>query len=279
LTVDGWRDGGLPESLPGADVVRTPLIEVSGDVALMTIPGVARFGVPTRGAVIVERDPSAGRADVECFLSGPVTALQRLLQGTFCLRAATVAVGQQAIALCGPSAIGKSTLAATLALRGHRILGDKVLPVRPESSGARVQYLRSTVELWPPAAANLGLDEAAGKMVRPSLAKRSFDIQPDRPEGDDRTRRDARLSLIVCLGEDSRILRPQVGRLERGVERFRRLERCTWHATLVEAMGLSLDHLDWLATIVDEVPVLRMTRPSGVWAQVDLANEIEAALP
>jgi hypothetical protein len=279
LTVLAWHDGGLPESLPGRNVVRTPLIDWSGQRALMTIPGVARFGLSAGSPVVVERQAPAGQADVECFLSGPVTALQLLLEGTFSLRAATVAIGGGAVAICGPSAVGKTTLSATLALRGHRIVGDKVLPVRPGTSGPRVPFSRPTVELWPSAVQMLGLDEADGTLVRPCLTKRSFDLRADPPADEATGGGDVPLVLIVCLGEDSRTPRPQVGRLGRGVERFRRLERCTWHAPLVEAMGLSLRHLDWLAAIADDVPVLRVVRPAGVWAQDDLADEVEAALP
>jgi hypothetical protein len=70
------------------------------------------------------------------FLLDTVAFLAALCLGREALHAATVVVGEGAVALAGASGMGKSTLAAALLERGARLLSDDVTVV--EAAGDRV---------------------------------------------------------------------------------------------------------------------------------------------
>ena len=111
------REAAVPTDL-AKPLLRGPAIEANREEVLIRVPRVGRFLVRREPPVLVERAPGATDADLECFRDEPVAAAAALLRGDLPLRAASVSIGGRAVALCGPSASGKSTLAAALALRG-----------------------------------------------------------------------------------------------------------------------------------------------------------------
>ncbi len=68
--------------------------------------------------------------DVVAYLLGPILGFCLRLRGITCLHASGVEVNGTAIALSGPSGVGKSTLAAAFAAAGHRVLSDDVIPLK-----------------------------------------------------------------------------------------------------------------------------------------------------
>jgi hypothetical protein len=73
-------------------------------------------------------------------LIGQVLPLLAALRGYEVLHAAAVAVEGVAFGLVGDPGAGKSTLAASLTLRGQRLLSDDVLAVSLDSSGAALAH-------------------------------------------------------------------------------------------------------------------------------------------
>ncbi len=118
------RFGPVPDL---ADPVEDgPILQVGRDRAVRLVVGrAARIAI--RGGRDIVVDPAASdAADWPAFLPGPVLAVLALQRGLLPLIASAVTIGGRGAALVGPSAAGKSTLAAALVARGHRLAADAV---------------------------------------------------------------------------------------------------------------------------------------------------------
>lgn len=89
---------------------------------------------------------------LESMAVGPLFSFLVWLRGGQALHASAVVVGGQAIAFCGVSGAGKSTIAAQLVRLGHRLLTDDVLAWRWEGSTCLAQAGPTRVKLWPDSA-------------------------------------------------------------------------------------------------------------------------------
>ncbi len=87
--------------------------------------------------------------DTATYLLGPVLSLVLRLRGITSLHASAVRIGEHAIALVGPPGAGKSTLAAALALRGHRVLTDDVAALAEQRGEVLIQPGYPRLRLWP----------------------------------------------------------------------------------------------------------------------------------
>jgi hypothetical protein len=259
-----------PFSLPGA-TVRTPLLDASAGAAVLRIPGVAEYLVRSDGSMDIAPASGTTERDVACFRDGPVAALAVLLQGGFPLRAAAIATGAGGLVLCGPSAVGKSSAAAALALRGNAVLADKVVvvtaPPAPSITGTAAD-----VELWPPMAGALGLDPSGGEPVRPALEKRVYRLgllpRPERVPA----------SLIVVLDIDNRLRRPELHELTEGRQKLSALVAGQWHRRLVAPLGLGIAQLEWAASVAATVRVACLHRPRHGMTIDEVAGLLETAL-
>jgi hypothetical protein len=258
-------NASLPEHLAGA-VDEGPIHQSAPGRVLLSIPGVGRVLVEGGERAVVDADAAAGEADVAWLLSGPVRQIAWLQRGTMALRASAVAIGDRGVALTGGPASGKSAVAAALALRGHAAMADSVLPVKESGGVAVATAATDALELWPDAAAALGLDPDGGRVIRPDLAKRahSFAPAPSLP-----------LAAVVVLErrthQDDPVLEPR-----RGVAAARLVGRSTAMAPVLDGLGLRPAHLRWASWLAGTVPVfhLKSDRHRNDLAQV--ADAIEA---
>jgi hypothetical protein len=167
VTPDGDR---VPLRLPDA-IVRQPLMEVSPDRALLRMPGAGRMLVTT-DRIATELSPGCSDAQLAP-LADPALALQWLLRAVPTLRASSVARDDSGVLLTGTGPVGTSTVAAGLAVRGWRVLGDAVAPVIVADGTIAVVPTTDTIALWPDALVALGLDADVGAQIRPGLGKRA----------------------------------------------------------------------------------------------------------
>jgi hypothetical protein len=193
----GWRihsDLALPELLTWSGDDRAPDIEIisgavpgalpqarqMGPAAQIAADGRVRFSVAGVAAYLIEGDSRvtidavlpADAPDIRVFLFGTVLGILCHRRGLLPLHAAAVEIGGRAILLAGPSGVGKSTLAAALASRGHRLLADDLCAIRREQDGS-VSVLASfpRVRLWRDALDALGLPSAGLERSRPGMEK------------------------------------------------------------------------------------------------------------
>lgn len=238
---------------------RGALRRLTPDAALWCLEGVARFHVRESGRLIeVEPAPGASAAGVRLFLLHPVFALACVLRGDWLLSAACVAVDGRVVAFAGPSAGGKSSLAAGLATRGHGVLADALLRLTPGPDGPPLAQPQAPwLLLWPDARERLGL--APGQPVRPGIAleRQPVETRPAQPL--------ARLAFLHEQRGDAPWREPVA------VSGFRALELIARHTAgqpgLVHAEH-RLGHLAWARAVSAAVPAAQLHLPWG-WRQLD----------
>ncbi|WPZ37252.1 hypothetical protein T8K17_25570 (plasmid) [Thalassobaculum sp. OXR-137] len=128
------------------------------------------------GRIVVE---AADDRDVALAGSALVSTLFGILchqRGLLPLQANGVVVGDSAVLIAGASGVGKSTLAASLALEGFAPIADGVVPVDLDARQGPVALpTTERLRLWPETVAGLGLDEAAIDFPTEGTLRRSWD--------------------------------------------------------------------------------------------------------
>jgi len=99
--------------------------------------------------------PPLTNEDMATYLLGPVMGFVLRRRSVLALHASAVAIGGEAVALCGASQAGKSTTAAALALRGVPVLCEDITPLLEVDGTFQVEPGYPRVCLWPDAVEKL----------------------------------------------------------------------------------------------------------------------------
>src|SRR5207302_10187186 len=151
------RLGLTPARLEAPDHV-APVFQTQGrDRHLLLLPGTGRILVQAGREVTVEPEPGADPSVLRAILTGPIQAVLWHQRGHLPLCGNAVLVEGRAIALVGPAAAGKSTLAARLTMRGHTPIADGLCVI--DISEPQVSVLPGTphLQLWRDALDHLGI--------------------------------------------------------------------------------------------------------------------------
>lgn len=135
-------------------------------------PDLADYTVSSDGREIVCRVAAGAPSESwQTYLLGPVLSFALLKNGVEPLHATAVEVNGHAVGFLGESGQGKSTLAAGLLQRGHRLLTDDLLVLR-EREGAFWAYPGpARIKLFPDQARDLPGDYGAGVSMNPFTSK------------------------------------------------------------------------------------------------------------
>lgn len=115
--------------------------------------------------------------DAATYLLGSICGFVLRLRGISSLHASAVAIGDRAVAICGPAGSGKSTTAAAFAARGRAILADDIVPLREGSDGVTVQPAYPHLRLWPDVLPALGSGDLPA--LTPTWDKRFRNLSTD----------------------------------------------------------------------------------------------------
>jgi hypothetical protein len=131
---------------------------------LLVLPGTGRVLVRNGNAITVQPDAGAS-GNLNAILTGPILAVLWHQRGLLPLHASVIAINDRAVALCGPAAVGKSTLAAVLAAQGYHVIADDIGVVDVLSNEqVLVPPGCARLQLWRDALAELGV--ATGALER-----------------------------------------------------------------------------------------------------------------
>ena len=99
--------------------------------------------------ILVDQETGAADLDVRSYLMGSLFAVLCHQRGLLPLHASAIAGPQGAVAFLGASGAGKSSIAAFLSRRGHRVLADDICLVDPAAPrDQRVLPVAPWLKLW-----------------------------------------------------------------------------------------------------------------------------------
>ena len=233
-----------------------------------TIPGICDYGLTESTVEIAPHDTASPEA-LSAMILGPIIALVLQRRGLLALHAAGVVRSDGgAILLGGPSGVGKSTLAAALAVDTDSVIGDDLIAVdtRSEPPHAIPSYPES--RLWPDVAERYGSDEDGWAIVGTS-GKRAFSTAHrffDAPAP-------IRDIVTLSLGDSTVMSACSPG------EAVMRLFECTWERHLLASDPASARrHFDQVSQLASQVRVWRLTRPPGMERLPEVLAALRAAL-
>jgi len=114
--------------------------------------------------------------DMATYLLGPIMGYILRLHSLVALHASSVLVDGRAVAFIGPGGAGKSTTAASFAMRGHAVLADDVSAIEVVGGRFMVRPSYPHLRLWPDSAQALVGDAEALSPITPNWDKRDFPL-------------------------------------------------------------------------------------------------------
>ena len=253
----------LPEGEPG-------YFEVVGGT-LMSIPRVGRYLMRGGREIVVEPCPEASARNVRLFLLG--SALGALLhqRGLLPLHANAIEIGGAAVAFCGHSGAGKSTIAAWFHDRGHRVMTDDVCVVGFDAAGGAIAYPGiPRLRLWREALEASGRDTAS--------FHRSFDERDkyDVPTQRDQPGNPMPLAAVYLLRKADEGSGPAGVQRLFGIDAVETLVANTYRGAYLARIGKTAEHLATCVRLARSLPVFAARRRWGFEAFEEQALELAA---
>ena len=203
--------------------------------------------------VIVETEEGVTAEDLAPFLTGPVLVALLHQRGCFVLHASCVSINGVAAVFVGPKGYGKSTLAAHLKARGHRLISDDIVPLSAGSEGIGMEPGFPRIKLYDDSIEAFGGNPSDCPTIHRFASKRSFQIK------DPYDHSSIRLRSIYILDESDEFriteLSPASGFIEimKNVHLGRFLEETESQA----------EYFQFCREITKTVPIFKLERPSS----------------
>ena len=201
--------------------------------------------------------------DVTTLLLGSPLGMLLRLRGIICLHGSVVAVGSRAVVILGNKGMGKSSMAAALAERGHAILSDDIAAITKSDGSYMVHPGYPRLRLWPETLHALKID-AEFTPVLPDLDKGYVDLNAQEAKTTRRFQsRPMPVGAIFLLTYDAGLNAP-------AIEPVAAADRL---ATLLDQTSVRFLPLDeaqraqefaQLSGLAIAVKFLRMKRPDGL---------------
>lgn len=268
LELPEWAPFACPGPATPPDVTIRLTPEAAGAPAITAdeyrfeIAQVGAYTVRAGREIAITTAPGAAEREVRLFLLGSAWGALCYQRGLLVLHTSVVGGAGGAVAFCGASGAGKSSLAALLASYGHPLIGDDLCHVEACGGGRRVYPAAPRLKLWQSALDQLGWS-AAG-LERDHMRMEKFHLVltasggPFRPlAGHEPV--PLRAIYLLTWGDLG------IERL-RGVAALTQLvEAATYRGDLLEPMGQVAAHWRRCAAFADGLPIFRLSRPND-WA-------------
>jgi hypothetical protein len=151
-----FRVGEIPARLSNADEAAGGSLVPGGHRYLLTLGDKGKVLIENGREVIIDPAEGADPTDTRAVIMGPVQAVLWYQRGLVPLHASAIGLNGRAVALAGPSGVGKSTLAAAFSTRGQTVLSDDICIVNT-GDGATVLPSTPRLRLWRQALDHFGI--------------------------------------------------------------------------------------------------------------------------
>jgi hypothetical protein len=229
----------------------------SGDYRFF-IPEVGEYHVRRGCEIVVSPAPTASENEIRLFLIGSAWGALCYQRGILALHASVVQVDSGAIAFCGETGAGKSTLAARLMACGYPLIGDDLCCFDIAEGMPRVHPSAPRLKLWREALSALAWSSTGlfrdhfrtEKFIVDLTHKRTLKLAPLR---------------AVCILEWGDINLTRI----KGMSGLRRLVASSaYRPSVLESLGKTGDYWEQCAKLARVTPVWELKRPRD-WMVLD----------
>ena len=229
--------------------------------------GVGAFHVINGSQIIVDPADGVDEREIRFFILGPAMAMLLHQRGLLAIHANAVEIDGVAALFTGFSGRGKSTLAAFLCSRGHRLVADDISPIDVSTASQPIVLPGiPQIRLLPESIRTLG-QPTSGPAIHPRTDKQAWRVRSGVSAAP------VPLDRIYILTDSDALhierLRPNAG--------FGQLVASTYPiaARLMEADGTAKQHFRQCVALARRVRVCRLHRPRSLALLPELARMIE----
>lgn len=256
--------GITPDTLTNPHVKGVRFQAAPGEF-LLQVDNVARFHVQDGSRITISAAADSSDDDILPFLMG--SAFGALLQQRkiLVLHGSAIAVDGESCIFCGPSGIGKSTLAAAFHQRGYPFLADDLCAITTNDGRPSVIPGFPRLKLWSDALKRMNTDKSRLKSVRwgTDLEKFFFPI--------DQCQHTPLPVSSVFILETSNTGRLEIAPLT-GNEKIDPLIFNSYRARFLEGFGGKKEHFKQCATVAAKSAIKRVIRPDAGFFLDELMN-------
>jgi hypothetical protein len=263
------RLGKAPAALH-APLATGKTFEANDTEFLLRLPGIASYFVHDGTEIVVDRETGAADLDVRSYLMGNLFAVLCHQRGLLPLHASAIAWPRGAVAFLGASGAGKSSIAAFLSRRGHRILADDICLVDPDAPhDQRVLPVAPWLKLWSATLDAMGESSRELPRVFSDDEKYRYALQQHESP--------TALAELILLERAENQDETSFERLG-AVYALHAVLELTYQSWLVRAMGRTEQYFLRCGRALDGVRVTRMRRPWNFDAMETTLSALEAHL-
>ncbi len=243
----------LGSLLADGEVFERPGCKIVANPGAMSVhwDRVGTFLIHGGSEVVIEPEPSVPDEDLQPFLTGPVLSVLLHQRGYLVLHASAVVIGNAAVAFLGAKGDGKSTLAAHLQVRGHRLIGDDIVPVNLENNTPVVASGFPRIKLYNDAIAAVGEDPSNYPVIHRFVEKRSFQ------HSDSVSTEPIRLQGLFILCESEKVSLEKLGHASAFIE----ITRHSFVNRYLKALNDESKHFQQCHQLIKRLPVWKLNRP------------------
>lgn len=264
------RYGDVPERIPDS-ISMGPCSEATPREYLLKIPDVARFWVREGRLVVISPEPGVGEDDIRVFVLSSIMGSLAHQNGFLPLHASAVEMGGECVLFAGSSGNGKSTLAAALYGRGHRLMADDLCAISVDSRGRPMVHPGYRhLKLWADALDEL--DPSMGELHRVRSEIDKFSVRLT-----DRVGSQA-LPLRKVFALTPRTSATVEFQEMEGREKLNFIRRETFRLKLVRGFGVRETHFALCSALAKNTPMYLVRRPQGFDGLGQLVLHLEERL-
>lgn len=160
--------------LPSALGKELAYFEAVNDIAYLYWKDVGTYKVQKGSKITIEPAANASADRVRLFLLNAVMGVLLHQRSQLVFHGSSVALGARAVAFLGEKGWGKSTMAASLYQRGHRLVSDDVLAFESQQDQLIVHPAFAQLKLWPDVLSLITADSTEHPKLHPDFEKRSY---------------------------------------------------------------------------------------------------------
>lgn len=240
--------------------------QVGLEEATLAIKDIGVFRILGGREIVIIPAPSVENSLIRLCLVGTAMAILLYQRGLLVLHASVVDFEGGAVGFMGMSGAGKSTTAAALYRRGHRIIADDVMAVNLDKSLVTVFPGFPQIKLSPEAANSLGYQKESLFVLHSSEEKRGCRVTSEFPTVP------IPLKCIYILGEGTSVEIESIQPQKSVIELLPHSVPTRW------LISGDAAHFYQCANLAKTVPIYRLKRPQSLLLLSDLARLVEEHL-
>lgn len=240
-------------------------IRASAEGMLIEWERVGKFLIKGGALVIVEPETDVLEEDLQPFLTGPVLSVLLHQRGFLVMHASAVAINDEAVIFLGAKGYGKSTLAAHLQVRGHRLISDDIVPVDFADDRVLTVPGYPRIKLFEDSITAVGADSANLPLIHRFVEKRSFQC------AENFSTEPVFLRGVYVLAENEEVFLENLSPADAFIE----VTKHTYLNRYLEALKCLPEHFRQCQKLIKSIPVIKLNRPHNFMAMNEVCATLE----